>query len=102
MSADIEIWVYVSPSTLYRTSMPVVNMGSSLNHEWDRASHPVGCCAAASGGSRVGLGGLGDGPGKAMPKEGVRTRPAQETPGWGPEAGLRTGASPPPDAPDLS
>ena len=97
MSADIEIWVYVSPSTLYRTSMPVVNMGSSLNHEWDRASHP-----AASGGSRVGLGGLGDGPGKAMPKEGVRTRPAQETPGWGPEAGLRTGASPPPDAPDLS
>lgn len=67
MSADTEIWVCVSPSTLYRTSMPVVNMGSSLNHEWDRASHPVGCCAAASGGSRVGLGGLDDGPGKAMP-----------------------------------
>ena len=50
----------------------------------------------------MGLGGLGDGPGKAMPKEGVGTRPAQETPGWGPEAGLRTGASPPPDAPDPS
>lgn len=36
--------------------------------------------------------------GKAMPKEGVGTRVAQEAPGWGWE----TGTSSPPDAPDPS
>ena len=43
-------------------------------------SHVVGRCPAALGGAKVGLWVIGLG--KAMPKEGVRTKAAQEAPGW--------------------